>query len=139
MLVESTALCMVCRLGYRTDRLIKLLHSKSYFRHQKKKGAHQPLITMRKSPVQVTSAVHAWLAVRRPHATTPGDDGLSKNRGSVVQYGVGRQPCRCAQINSLLEASHAVSMQSTVPIFFYTSIGRRVAYIAPSRSLSAVG
>ena len=32
----------------------------------------------------------------------------------VVQYGVGRQPCRCAQINSLLEFSHAVSMQSTV-------------------------
>ena len=31
-----------------------------------------------------------------------------------MQYGVGRQPCRCAQINSLLEVSHAVSMQSTV-------------------------
>ena len=31
-----------------------------------------------------------------------------------MQYGVGRQPCRCAQINSLLEFSHAVSMQSTV-------------------------
>ena len=33
---------------------------------------------------------------------------------AVVQYGVGRQPCRCAQINSLLEVSHAFSMQSTV-------------------------
>ena len=32
----------------------------------------------------------------------------------VVQYGVGRQPCRCAQINSLQKVSHAVSMQSTV-------------------------
>ena len=32
----------------------------------------------------------------------------------VVQYGVGRQPCRCAQINSLIEFSHAVSMQPTV-------------------------
>ena len=31
-----------------------------------------------------------------------------------MQYGIGRQPCRCAQINSLLEVSHAVSMQSTV-------------------------
>ena len=32
----------------------------------------------------------------------------------VVQYGVGRQPCRCAQINSLIEFSHAVSMQPTI-------------------------
>ena len=31
-----------------------------------------------------------------------------------MQYGVGRQPCRCAQINSLIEFSHAVSMQPTI-------------------------
>ena len=31
-------------------------------------SAHQPLISAQKSPDQVTSALHAWLAVRRPHA-----------------------------------------------------------------------
>ena len=75
-----------------TDRLIvyrrrvrKLLHSKSYARLQRKKGAHQPLIIVRKIPDQVTSAVHAWLAVRRPHATTPGDDGLPMASGGTRQ------------------------------------------------------
>ena len=75
-----------------TDRLIvvrqrvrKLLHSKSYARLQTKKGAHQPLISAQKSPDQVTSAVHAWLAVRRPHATTPGDDGLPMASGGTRQ------------------------------------------------------
>ena len=75
-----------------TDRLIvvrqrvrKLLHSKSYARLQTKKGAHQPLIIVKKIPDQVTSAVHAWLAVRRPHATTPGDDGLFMASGGTRQ------------------------------------------------------
>ena len=75
-----------------TDRLIvyrrrvrKLLHSKSYARLQTKNGAHQPLIIAKTSPDQVTSAVHAWLAVRRPHATTPGDDGLSMASGGTRQ------------------------------------------------------
>ena len=75
-----------------TDRLIvvrqrvrKLLHSKSYARLQTKKGAHQPLISAQKSPDQVTSAVHAWLAVRRPHATTSGDDGLPMASGGTRQ------------------------------------------------------
>ena len=51
----------------------KLLHSKSYARLQRKTGAHQPLITVRKSPDQVTSAVprymHGWLSAGRtpPH------------------------------------------------------------------------
>ena len=61
------------------------IDSKSYARLQRKTGAHQPLITMRKIPDQVTSAVHAWLAVRRPHATTPGDDGLSMASGGTRQ------------------------------------------------------
>ena len=41
----------------------------------------QPHIDSRKSPDQVTSAVHAWLAVRRPHAATPDDDGLPMASG----------------------------------------------------------
>ena len=80
-----------CR-GACTDRLIvvrqrvrKLLHSKSYARLQTKKGAHQPLIIVEKIPDQVTSAVHAWLAVRRPHATTSGDDGLPMASGGTRQ------------------------------------------------------
>jgi len=40
---------------------------------------------MRKIPDQVTSAVHAWLAVRRPHAATPGDDGLPMASGGTRQ------------------------------------------------------
>ena len=43
---------------------------------------------------------------------------------TVVQYGVGRQPCRCAHINSLLEVSHAVSMQSTVSRLLQLKIHR---------------
>ena len=66
-----------------SELALKLLHSKSYARLQTKKGAHQPLIIVRKIPDQVTSAVHAWLAVRRPHATTPGDDGLSMASGGT--------------------------------------------------------
>jgi len=64
---------------------IKLLHSKSYARLQTKKGAHLPLIIVRKIPDQLTSAVHAWLAVRWPHATTPGDDGLPMASGGTRQ------------------------------------------------------
>ena len=67
------------------QRVRKLLHSKSYARLQTKKGAHQPLIIVEKIPDQVTSAVHAWLAVRRPHATTPGDDGLFMASGGTRQ------------------------------------------------------
>ena len=69
-----------------------------------------------------------WHGNRRPPAltadTAPGAGLQGGTAGEdpqpngdaipVVQYGVGRQPCRCAQINSLLEFSHAVSMQSTV-------------------------
>ena len=61
------------------------IDSKSYARLQTKKGAHLPLIIVRKIPDQFTSAVHAWLAVRRPHATTPGDDGLSMASGGTRQ------------------------------------------------------
>ena len=68
-----------------SELALKLLHSKSYARLQTKKGAHQPLIIVRTIPDQVTSAVHAWLAVRRPHATTPGDDGLSMASGGTRQ------------------------------------------------------
>ena len=46
-------------------RVRKLLHSKSYARLQRKKGAHQPLIIVKNSPNLVTSAIHAWTAVHR--------------------------------------------------------------------------
>jgi len=88
----TRALCLLAEATLPTDRLIvvrqrvrKLLHSKSYARLQTKKGAHQPLIIVKKIPDQVTSAVHAWLAVRRPHATTPGDDGLFMASGGTRQ------------------------------------------------------
>ena len=56
--------------------------------HYKNACAHQPLISAQKSPDQVTSAIRAWLAVRRPHAATP-----------VVSYSDQRSACMlCASI-----------------------------------------
>ena len=77
---KPSALQIAQSQSYSSSELaLKLLHSKSYARLQTKKCAHQPLIIVRKIQDQVTSALHAWLAVRRPHATTPGDDGLPKS------------------------------------------------------------
>ena len=81
------------------------MHSKSYARLQTKKGAHLPLIIVRKIPDQLTSAVHAWLAVRWPHATTPGDDGLSMASGGTRQVPTTANMDFCNADNSKLRSA----------------------------------